>query len=303
MKTIDLWNQVTKLIFNDQIEDQKAFYVAANRAYMRVNRYDPIRRSAVIVHRPIEPKTRIVCILHPFGETIPVNVCGGLAFSFRATGTGNVKVTAYGEDRKPVTQTIYWNRKDTRYGYECVSGFLIPPGSVYDAPQMATSAVFEFGGSYRYQVDELQIFDEVVSNSVADIHEYGDWVPYDMTEAVPDFFAFSDIPVKYGRDEQYVSADRYLIRGSVIQLPSSESGEYLVEYEKKLDEIKEGVDFELDEEFAQVMAYAVAAELWLDVEAEKASYYEDMFVRTISTIMATRKSRENPIVITNGWEN
>jgi hypothetical protein len=230
---------------------------------------------------------------------------GGYAYTFRATGSGLARITAVTEEGDEVVQEIKWsaNGGGNRKGHTLLNGFLLPLQSVAEAPSRAVSARFEFMGAYRYEVQELQTFNEIVSNRTSDIVEYGDWIPYNFADIVDDFFAFSEVPVMRAENEEYVLPSEYLIRDSILSLPFDKCGDFLVEYEKKLDEITEGCEIEIDDELAQVLAYPIASELWLDVEPEKATYYEDMFVRSISTVMAMRRSQENPIIITNGWEN
>lgn len=302
MKTIELWNQVTRLMY-DQINSKEAFYIAANRAYSRVNQYAPLKGRVVLHHNPVRPVMRVRNIGHCSSEEQTYKLPQGYAYSFRATGMGKATIVAKGVDGLDVKQTIEWSPKDSGNGYARMSGFLLPLPAAGAAPIRASSATITFEGAYRYFVEELQVFDDVVSNRTVDILEYGDDIAYDFSLLFDDFSMFSETPVKKECCGEYGIARRYLIRGNVLHLLSSDNGNYLVEYRKKLAKIEEDTDFELDDDIAQVIAYPVAAELLLEVDREMAAYYEDMFIRQISTIIAKRERMENPIFVTNGWEN
>ena len=273
----ELKNDVAKLGFESYIEDNGAFIASVNRALSLIYVDRPVSKSAVISFRG--PRTSLVreFIEHRSGEEINFNITGK-AVSFRSTGNGRCIITddggreeiALGADRQSVKRLLVGD------------------------------ATICFFGDYYFTISNLAVFDDLISDKVADIPEYTPLRELCPKDYCDDFRAFTSQPTdKDGRTVESVK----LIDGRIYVPYNYRAELYLTYYRaaKPIDETTADTQIDISEECAPMLPILTAAFMWLDDDAAKAQYYMSLYRDIVANVKRYSTNKIDTGYRVNGW--
>ena len=304
MTVSELYDHVSRLGFEDSLEDDKKFYNAANRALLQVGAIRPATGIYDVNHTPIQNILNDSAEPILRSETLCFEGIGAKAFYFEADGEGAYYIDAMDGG--------VW--KEGAMGgadlSSAVGRFRPYYGVIKLDGQFHSGAVrIRFEGDFTYTVRNVALYKDVYSNSDDDVPAFSDFVPYDMRALVHDFVSFASPPVQCNEGRVQLH-NGYEIEGdSVILLPRESSGTYRVKYNRRRTAIEYKVNpsedttvLDLDEELCSALPLLVASYVWLEDEEQKASYYMNLYRERVIEIQ--RKSKNvSPVVIRDryGW--
>lgn len=273
----ELKNDVAKLGFESYIEDNGAFIASVNRALSLIYVDRPVSKSTVISF--YGPRATLVreFIEHRSGEEISFNVTGK-AVSFRSTGNGKCIITDEQGTEEIVLSTDRQSVKRLLVGDATVS----------------------FLGDYYFTLSNLAVFDDLISDKVADIPEYTPFRELCPKDYCDDFRAFTSQPTD--KKGQAVESVR-LIDGR-IYVPYNYRGEiYLTYYRavKPIDETAADSQIDVSEECAPMLPILTAAFLWLDDDTAKAQYYMSLYRDLVANVKRYSTNKIDTAYRVNGW--
>lgn len=302
MTVSELYDHVSRLGFEDSLEDAKAFYNTANRAVMQIAAIRPQTSSVSIHHRPP---------VNLLGDTFaPVTVVGeatytaygAKAYYFEADGTGSYKVEYLSEDKwLPVGGE---NLNGTSGYFEPVRG-VIKQGDVFVGGDIKLTFTSDYGLSVR----AVALYDEVRGDKAEDVPAFSTFYTYDVAKIVNDFLSFSSNPVREEKGYGRLMGGYNLEDQSRLILPYDASGVYRVVYNRRprslVGTTSPSTDtsvIDLDEELASLLPLLTAAYLWLEDEEEKAQYYMALYrERSVLVEQKTKSIKSSSVRNVYGW--
>ncbi len=272
----ELKNDVARLGFEEQIDDENELITAANQA-LRLIFTD--RPAACTVRRYVTaPRIaqRHPAFRHCGGEEITLPLCG-VAFSFFTGGCGSYLLKdGAGETRVDFTPAD-----------GAIKGRLSGEGSI------------TFLGDYDYTVFGLCSFLGVGGPELSDIPEYAPYVELDTDLDANDFRAFAGLP----RDSRGRTLECATMKGGRIFLPFEYEGEIVYEYYRSPREITRSSSESIDiaAECEVLLPLLTAFLMWLDDDPDKASYYLSLYREELSRILRYSRSSVDNSYATDGW--
>lgn len=298
MTVSELYDHVSRLGFEDSLEDEKKFYNATNRALLQVGAIRPATGVLEINHSPLRNLLGDTSAPILRSETLCFDAVGARAFFFEAEGEGYCKILDADGSELTVEE---FNSKGKFSSYR---GFVKRGADWYEgAVQM------RFEGEYAYSVRNVALYAEVYSSNPDDVPSYSPYVRYDMRDLVDDFLTFSVPPVQ-STDGYRRMREGYNMEGiSTVMFPSNVPGSYRLLYNRRPKKLEYKVTpqeditvVDLDEELSALLPLLVASYIWVEDEPEMASYYLGLYRERAADI--ERRTRNNvPVVVRDryGW--
>lgn len=303
MKVSELYEQVSKLGFEDSLEDGKGFYHSANRALLQVGAIRPAKSACVITCNPLTNLLgdNFFPIEKRSGEVLVFEATGAKAFYFECDGDGEYIVECLdGNTWKKIGDgTLKCQGRD----------FSPYRGVIRDGSKFVQGQVkITFLGQFLYHLRGVAMYAELYSDKADDIPEYAPFHSYDLNVLTDDFLTFAS-PISEiggGVEKKY---DGYQIEGNCILIPHEYSGTVRIPYnrkrrkiEYKTDAASDETDIDLDEELCSLLPLLVASYVWLEDEEGKAAYYMNLY-RERAAEIERRQRNYNPSSIKNvyGW--
>ncbi len=300
MKVLNLYEAVSKLGFEDSLEDAKAFYHALNRATVQINALRPHLEKYDISKRPLEnciPNSDFA--VREVFENIEYSVLGAKAFYFEAMGEGKCEIFYEDEGEYVKVREIEYNDR----GFTAYRGIIEREDGGYPEGEV----MIKFSGEYVSSIRNVALYDRLLGSDPERIPAYEPFTAYDMKELSDDFLTFADNPVEL--DGYRILDSSYRIEGqSRILLPYELSGTVRVRYNRRVAELsysanptEDDREIDLDEELCTLLPLLVASYVWLDDEPEKAAHYYSLYSERTKEIVYRTKNISPGIYETNGW--
>ena len=300
MKVNTLYEAVSKLGFEDSLEDGKAFYYALNRATAQINALRPHVAIYDISKRPLEN-----CIsasdfsVREVFEKAEFSAIGARAFYFEALGEGECQVFYKDGDKLVERPGVTFSTES----FTAFRGIIRTEDGEYPEGEV----IIRFTGEFVYSIRNVALYDRLLGSDPDKIPAYEPYTAYDMSALCSDFLTFSENPVELMGYKILDSG--YQIEGqSVILLPYELSGVVRVKYNRQVKEISytaspesDQTKIDLDEELCTLLPLLIAAYVWLDDEPEKAGQYYSLYTERTKEILYRSKNIKPGVYATNGW--
>ena len=272
----ELKNDVAGLGFEPLIEDEDGLIAAANRALRLIYTDRPVSRTVRRYVQAPRVADSYPVIRHEGGTERTVAL-SGVAFSFRARGRGAYLL----KDGKDETR-VEFNGTDT------------PIKS-----RMKVGGNITFLGEYDYVIYDLCSFFGVVGPEYDDIPLRELYIELDTDLEHNDFRAFVGPP----RDARGEAIRGAVLRGGRIYLPFDYDGEIVYDYYRSPSEITRGGEQSIDvsAECEVLLPLLTAAFIWLDDDAQKASYYLSLYREELARILRYSRQTVDNSYSTDGW--
>ena len=273
----ELKNDVAMLGFESFVEDEACFIASANRALSLIYVDRPVSKTAVVTFKGPRVSFSTEFIEHKSGDVITIPI-SGKSISFRSTGTGScVIIDNTGSNSIPLSNNS-----------QLVKQFIHGSGSV------------TFSGDYYYTVNNLAVFDDLISNRPTDIPEYSPYRELNPTDYCDDFRAFcSPACDKNGNPISSIQ----LIDGR-IRAPFDFRGEIYLTYYRTPKEIvatSQDVLIDISAECEPMLPLLTASFLWLDDDAAKAQYYMSLYRDLAANVKRYSTNKIDTVYRVNGW--
>ena len=304
MTVAELYMSVAQLGFEDSLEYEDGFILAANRALLQVNALRPATRSYILAHMP--PDNLIKGVGHaPFFKTnkaLVFDATDAVAYYFEACGNGLLMIEAKDES------TGEWNLigevSFSSVNMTAYRGFI-----KHDGEFVTGQIRLRTEGQYAYTLQNVAMYGYIFSDNEADIGSYNSHTAYDISALVDDFQSFAMPPIIAEDGFTYLSEGYDVDNGRILLLPRDRKGIYKIAYNHKPAVISdEGLaasddtPIDLDEDLCALLPLLVASYIWVDDEPDKAQYYLTLY-RERAAEIAGRASNFKPATIksVNGW--
>lgn len=273
----ELKNDVARLGFESQLDDEDCFFASANRALSLIYVDRPVSRTVRV--SLAGPRTTLVrdFIEHTSGSVITIPF-SGRSLSFRSSGKGSCVIAD-------------------------VSGISSIPLSALD--QLTKQFVYgegtiTFSGDFYFTVKGLAVYDDIVSNSAPDIPEYTPTRVLLPEEYCEGFRAFCGMPT----DANGNPIDSVKLIDGRIVAPYDYRGEiYLTYYRtpKPIDADMGNSPIDVSEESSPLLPLLTASFMWLDDDAAKAQYYMSLYRDLVANIKRYSTNKIDTEYRVNGW--
>lgn len=309
MTVQELYNSVAQLGFETALESDDRFVFAVNRAILQVNRIKPATAIYKLNHLPL---------INKIGEDTFSPVCkkGGAELVFNASAVKSFYFECNGNGQMIIEKTTDGVNWDIIGNTELSSPdgrFIAYKGFIKDTGSFTANAVrMRFLGDYLYYVQNVAMYEDVVSNNVEDISGYSKYVKYHIASRVSDFMSFAVPPIADAeRNAGFVFNVDYFVDGeNNLCIPASASGVFDICYKRRpnavsIDDLTNLTDIkniDLSDELCAILPNLVASYLWVDDEPDKAQYYLSLYREQVAEIEAKAKDLR-PFVYRNktGW--
>lgn len=253
MTLTNLLEEVYALGFEDSSELDETFLITANRALMHIFSEKCEEKLGKMIATGIDTLSYTSSYIHRPGTDVSFSL-PGVAYSFRVSGKGSYKIKDKDGERTESFDTVMGQRR----------GFISDGASI------------TFLGDYSYTVIGLASFPYTSGNEVSNIPIFSKEKEYKISEAIPDFLAFTKMPT----DEEGYEISGSRICGDTLYLPSDFKGEVNILYKRRpkaltIDYPDEQIDIPKSAE--NLLSLLVAAYLWLDDDPDKAQYYMQLY--------------------------
>lgn len=248
----ELYAEIADLGFETSVENSALLLSATKRALSVIFTERPLIKTKEIYVKPPVLREKIDTLHHSGDEGHTIHT-EAKAFSFKTAGIGKCIITdATGKREISFSGASKLHR-----------GFLIGKGTL------------EFSGEYSFTVYDLLLFDEIRSDSIADIPESVENCVFRMDDYVDDFLSFISLPEDcFGnpiKDSE--------VMGRSFKLPSDFSGKIRLRYKSAPQKITSEFEGELTLPGGcdHLLALLAASYVWLDDAPEKAQYYLSLY--------------------------
>lgn len=301
MTVAQLYRSVAQLGFEDSLEYEEGFILAANRALLQVCRLVPCERTYYLNHRPLENLLSGVGFSPIFKtDDLIFEAQGARSYYFEVCGYGLALIEALSEsgDWEQIGEELFETESFTAH-----RGHIKRDGVAVDG-----KVRLRFTGEYAYTVRHIAMYAYVLHPSEDRIPPFSPVTKYDMGELTDDCLSLVSLCVRDGEAKRLYS-DYYVESGRVICLSASAPGAYEVTYIHKPTEIssddlakENDTPIDLDEDLCAILPLLVAAYIWVDDEPEKAQYYLTLY-RDRAAEVASQAYPTAPvsIVSVDGW--
>ena len=269
----DLQDDVYSLGYESVKHPDDFFINAANRSLRIIfckNEY----KKTVRVHTRY-PETSLYAPITHY-RTAPVTLpVKGRAYSLRACGKGIITVSDSIGERKHE-----FDGEDT-----LIRGFI------------SGDARIRLEGSLPYDVIDLCVYSELLSDRLEDIPDGSGTVKFDFSERA-DFLSFSGEP----RDASGATVSDALINGSVLTVNARSTTDLYVSYLIAPRRISDDINAEIDipPSAESQLSLLCASFLWRDSDASLADHYLELY-RELSSPKSESATKSAEYLIIDGW--
>lgn len=303
MTVAELYMSVAQLGFEDSLEYEDGFILAANRALLQVNALRPATRSCILSHMP--PENLIKGVGHaPFFKTnkeLVFEATDAVAYYFEACGNGLIAIETKDESGA-------WRRiGEISFNTPIMTSYR---GFIKDGTESVSGQIrLRTEGQYAYTLQNVAMYGYVFSDNEGDIRACGSHTAYDISTIVDDFMSLASPPIRADDGFAYLNQGYDIEDGRILLLPNNQQGIYKVVYNRRPTAISsEGYAasdesvVDLDEELCAILPMLIASYIWADDEPEKAQYYLALY-RERAAEIASRVKNPAPVTIksVNGW--
>ena len=304
MKVTDLYSSVAQLGFETILDSTERFVYAVNRALLQVNRINPLTSIYKINHFPLknvltETNDDPICKDKEEIVFIAENV---KSYSFECNGKGDMIIEKNeGGDNWATIGSVTLDHSGSFKRYA---------GLIQNGGEDVSGLVrLRFLGKYIYYVQNVAMYESLISDEVSDIPAYSKYTAYDVASLANDFISFAYPPiVDAKRDEGFVLNRDYFVEGEgKILLPASINGVFEICYNRAPTPITaESIDsaetIDLSPELCAILPNLVASYIWVEDEPDKAQYYLSLYREQVAEITAQKKDMR-PATYRNktGW--
>lgn len=272
----ELKSDVACLGFENFIEDEECFIASANRALSLIYVDRPVTKTVKISFA--HPRVSLVkeFIEHVSGDEITIPF-SGKSLSFRSSGIGSCVIRDNtGSNTVPLSRNEQLTKQLT-YG----------------------SGTITFKGDYYFSVSNLAVFDDLISDSAADIPEYTPYKELCPEDYCDDFRSF----IGYPTDKNGVAVKSVKLIDGRIRAPFDFRGELYLTYCRVPRAItkQDLTPIDVSEECAPMLPLLTASFLWLDDDAAKAQYYMSLYRDLIANVRRYSINKVDTAYSGNGW--
>lgn len=278
--------EIYNLGFSDENDTTPTIVIQAiNRALSTISStVRPITSKYIISQYPIKNQlTNSAELKHYNGEPITFNATG-VSYYFECDGTGTANINS---DLGEVIVDMVSNKELKVYKGFCKGNTTII-----------------FAGDFSYNIKNVAIYGEKISENVEDIQPFGNSVFYDFKEIAKakgeTFISFSD---KYKANGSFKPLTNFdIIDRHILRLPSKDTTEYTIFYNKLYTPITEDTpletEMELDEDLHVLIPLLSAFYVWQDDEERKADkWYNDYETKRNDILMKDKTSKAVAMII------
>jgi hypothetical protein len=293
---------VIELGFDTELESEKAFYLAANRALLEVNDLAPKRAVFEYTNEHISNLINnggklFETVRKAYGQDYLVYAQNPLAYYFECNGNGTAYIEKLNMNVWEMVKTIPLVSEERKF--IVYKGFIAE-----DTPD--TQYRLRFSGIYIYKIRNIALYGELLGASAEDIPAYEPYKRIDLS-IQPNFLGlttdiFNENGDKYEIDKDYLVEDK-----KTILIPYYKDGTYKIWYEVRPEQISEedleDTAIDLDEDLAALLPELIASYIWLDGEnLSKAQRYYDLYKVRAANILARRNKANTAFSYkTKGW--
>lgn len=303
MTVSQLYKSVAQLGFEDSLESEVRFVLAANRALLQVNALRPATSAYIINHKPLKNMVAN-STFEPIQKTDDLffyaeNV---KSYYFETDGIGSVWIEKYNEESEEWEEIGLADFND-----HC---FTAHYDLIKDDGKFTNARVrLHFVGQYLYSVKNVAMYQYVYSDDKEDIPAYEPFTKYDISALTTDFLTLASPPITEVDGVEYLNQGYEVENNRVILLPHDAKGLFKVIYNKTPKNIIETGEaitdetlIDLDEDLCALLPVLVASYIWVDDEPEKAQYYFTLYKDRAADI-ERRIYSTTPVHIKsiNGW--
>lgn len=273
----ELKSDVACLGFESYIEDEDCFIASANRALSLIYVDRPVTKTVKISFTC--PRISLVkdFIEHVSGDEITIPF-SGKCLSFKSSGIGSCVIRDNtGSNTVPLSRNGQLTKQFV-YG----------------------SGTITFSGEYYFTVSNLAVFDDLISDSAADIPEYTPYKELCPEDYCDDFRSF----IGYPNDKNGVAEKSVKLIDGRIRAPFDYKGElYLTYYRipKSITAESASAPIDISEECAPMLPLLTASFMWLDDDAAKAQYYMSLYRDLIANVRRYSTNKVDTAYGGNGW--
>ena len=303
MTVAELYMSVAQLGFEDSLEYEDAFILAANRALLQVARIRPATRLCRIHHKP--PKNVLADgSFTPVerSESLIFEAEGAKAYYFEADGNGTAYVEFLDGNEWIAAKAAVELASDSMR-FRAYKGFF-KQGNEFVSGRVRIC----FEGEYTYSVRSVAFYDRVYSADEKDIPAYEPFTRYDISDLVQDFLSLAAPPVTDDQMRAVLTKNYDVENGRVLLFPHDTSGIYLVRYVHKPSPIVTANGptvnedlIDLDEDLCALLPNLIAAYVYAEDEPQLAEYYLTLYNQQAIQIEQRERSFSSVPIITNGW--
>lgn len=245
---------------------------AANEALQRLATVGKfLLGEYTIVNRPIEPAVGRMENYQLINDSVTFSAPAVKSYYFRAQGPVTVRIHLDGADE--ADDTI--REIDAPGTYDAYTGFVDNPDNV--------GVTFTFSATYPSNVKNIALYD-VAFQSVDDIPAYEEFMRFDLSEILDDFYQLAPNEIYFEGDEEpkYIAADQYYQEANTtLVIPRTEVGSFTIYYRRYPNHITQDTPdsyvLPLDPEVAVLMPLYIASELYKDDDNSIATIYRNEF--------------------------
>ena len=300
MKVFELYDAVSKLGFEDSLEDNKAFYHALNRATVQVNALRPRTSVLEIFHKPLDNRigNHSFAVREVFKNT-EFFAEGAMGYYFEVLGEGRYNIT-YEKDGN-VIKVCGENFKTSAFTalYDLIKD--------EDGKFIEGEIKLSFESDYVFYIRNVALYDRLLGSDKEDIPAFSEYSAYDISSLRGDFLALEERPISM--DGHVTLNSEYEIEdGRVILLHYNSPGVYKIRYKKRVPFIEystqpeeDETNIELDEELCTLLPLLIASYVWIEDEPDKAQYYLSLYTSRAKEVAENNEKLGSLKYETNGW--
>ena len=301
MTIADLYTSVAKLGFEDSLEDDEAFFRAANRAILQINAIRPMRAVHEVNHRPLPNAigSRGWSVVDVYKEEI-FEAESARSFYFEADGNGQYAVEAFsGGDWTTVKEGEF-----SFVGFGAVRGLIANDGG----EPIDLRVRLRIFSDYACSVRNVALYNQLLGPGEENIPAFNKFIRYDISARVGDFLALADLPAEVTSGDR-MSGGYAIEDGRVLVLPYESRGVYKITYNRRPgalvwenDPAGDNTHIDLDEDLCALMPLLVASYLCLDGEEAKAAHYLTLYqAEAVNIERRTRRFEPSEYKNVTGW--
>lgn len=279
----ELEREVVNLGFEANVDSVAALASAVNRTLSRIDRIRPNRAEAVLsLREPLYAAPEVTAIDTP----LTISCGGAFAVTFEYIGSGTL--SGIGSTSESLSSPV-WRAKR-----------IILQGGTQ---QLSMT----FTGTTDFAVRSFAVLAPLANRDNATL------LPVYGKERI--FFDLSGLddyaePDDYPYTESGFPVRDYEARGTMLYLPAYLRGNVLITYRRKRTAVtadnfaptSNSASVDVEPDLAYLVPLGVASFVWLEVEPEKATYYEQLFQEGLTLArMASRHEGRESVIRRKGW--
>ena len=306
MKVSELYYQVAGLGFEASLESDPRFIYAANRALLQVNALRPATKLYRLLHAPLknicnEDSTNPIMKTN---EELIFTAKGAKAYYFESNfGEGVAYIEYFRDGEWKISGTVTPPRGNKEFlSYKKNIQPIGGGGGGYLSSD--EDVRIRFTGAYAYTVQNVALYDVLISAYVDDIPVFSEYCEYDISSLAPNFLRLAPVAVIDEDEREIVSKDVYTENGRLVYIARNKPGTYLVRYYTKPKVIKdakieEAID--LDEDLCALLPTLIASYLFAEDEPNLAEYYQAAYYKMAAELEARSRTIGTANITNNGW--